>query len=82
MVLQYLQIKLKTLCKSVVFILGNIHIVVKSIYRGRSFIVDDKQIFASVEVCDHEVRMVVGEFFSPRLNILKVEIICYIRTWY
>lgn len=36
---------------------------------------DDKQIFASVEVCDHEVRMVVGEFFSPRLNILKVEMI-------
>ena len=49
--------------------------MVKSIYRGRSFIVDDKQIFASVEVCDHEVRMVVGEFFSPRLNILKVEMI-------
>ena len=36
---------------------------------------DDKQIFASAEVCDHEVRMVVGEFFSPRLNILKVEMI-------
>ena len=36
---------------------------------------DDKQIFASVEVCDHEGRMVVGEFFSPRLNILKVEMI-------
>ena len=36
---------------------------------------DDKQIFASVEVTDHEVRMAVGEFFGPRLNILKVEMI-------
>ena len=36
---------------------------------------DDKQIFASVEVCDHEVSMVVCVFFSPRLNILKVEMI-------
>ncbi len=35
----------------------------------------DKQIFAAVEVSDHEVRMVVGEFFGPRLNILKVEMI-------
>ncbi len=36
---------------------------------------DNKQIYAAVEVSDHEVRMVVGEFFSPRLNILKVEMI-------
>ncbi len=40
---------------------------------GRSFSVSDKQIFAAVEVADHEVRMVVGEFFNTRFNILKVE---------
>lgn len=33
----------------------------------------DKQIFASVEVADHEVRLVVGEFFNARFNIIKVE---------
>lgn len=34
---------------------------------------DDKEIFAAIEVADHEVRMVVGEFFNTRFNILKVE---------
>jgi len=33
----------------------------------------DKQIFASVEVADHEVRLVVGESFNARFNIIKVE---------
>lgn len=33
----------------------------------------DKQIFASVEVADHEVRLVVGDFFNARFNIIKVE---------
>ena len=34
---------------------------------------EDKQIFATLEVSDHEVRLVVGEFFNTRFNILKVE---------
>ena len=33
----------------------------------------DKQIFAAVEISDHEVRLVVGEFFNTRFNIIKVE---------
>ena len=33
----------------------------------------DKQIFAALEAADHEVRLVVGEFFNTRFNILKVE---------
>ncbi len=42
----------------------------------------DKQIFASVEVADHEVRLVVGEFFNTRFNIIKVERIpCYGLTY-
>lgn len=42
----------------------------------------DKQIFASVEVADHEVRLVVGEFFNTRFNIIKVEKIpCYGLTY-
>lgn len=36
---------------------------------------DDKQIFASVEVCDQEVRLVVGEYFNSHFNILKVEVL-------
>ncbi len=33
----------------------------------------DKQIFAALEVADHEVRLIVGEFFNTRFNIIKVE---------
>ncbi len=33
----------------------------------------DKQIFASLEISDHEVRLIVGEFFNTRFNIIKVE---------
>ncbi len=33
----------------------------------------EKQIFAAVEIADHEVRLVVGEFFNTRFNIIKVE---------
>ncbi len=34
---------------------------------------NEKQIFAAVEAADHEVRLVVGEFFNTRFNIIKVE---------
>ncbi|MBR3343495.1 MAG: cell division protein FtsA [Solobacterium sp.] len=33
----------------------------------------DKQIFAALEAVDHEVRLIVGEFFNTRFNIIKVE---------
>ena len=33
----------------------------------------DKQIFAALEAADHEIRLVVGEFFNTRFNIIKVE---------
>ncbi|MBR2067520.1 MAG: cell division protein FtsA [Solobacterium sp.] len=33
----------------------------------------DKQIFAAIELSDQEVRLVVGEFFNARMNILGVE---------
>ncbi|MDI9518431.1 MAG: cell division protein FtsA [Erysipelotrichaceae bacterium] len=33
----------------------------------------DKQIFAALEVADHEIRLIVGEFFNTRFNIIKVE---------
>lgn len=33
----------------------------------------DKQIFAAIEVADREIRLIVGEFFNTRFNIIKVE---------
>ncbi len=33
----------------------------------------EKQIFAALEIADHEVRLIVGEFFNTRFNIIKVE---------
>ncbi len=33
----------------------------------------DKQIFAALEITDSEVRLIVGEFFNTRFNIIKVE---------
>jgi cell division protein FtsA len=35
--------------------------------------VSDKQIFAALEIADHEVRLIVGEFFNTRFNIIKTE---------
>lgn len=32
-----------------------------------------KQIFAALEIADHEVRLVIGEFHETRFNILRVE---------
>ncbi|MBR3356767.1 MAG: cell division protein FtsA [Solobacterium sp.] len=34
---------------------------------------NDKQIFAALELSDQEVRLVTGEFFNTRFNIIKVE---------
>lgn len=33
----------------------------------------NKQIFAALEVSDHEVRLVVGEFFNNRFHIIKTQ---------
>ncbi|MEG0076926.1 cell division protein FtsA [Anaerorhabdus sp.] len=33
----------------------------------------DKQIFAALEIADHEIRLILGEFFNTRFNIIKVE---------
>lgn len=33
----------------------------------------EKQVIAALEIADHEVRLLVGQFFNGRLNILKVE---------
>ncbi len=33
----------------------------------------NKQLFSSLELADHEVRLIVGEFFNSRINILTVE---------
>lgn len=33
----------------------------------------EKKIIAAIELADHEVRLVVGQFFNGRLNVLKVE---------
>ncbi len=33
----------------------------------------ENQILAALEIADHEVRLLVGQFFNGRLNILKVE---------
>lgn len=32
-----------------------------------------KQIFAALEIADHEIRLIIGEFFNTRFNIIKVE---------
>lgn len=33
----------------------------------------EKKILAALELADHEVRLIVGQFYNGRLNILKVE---------
>lgn len=33
----------------------------------------DKKIIAALEIADHEVRLIVGQFYNGRLNVLKVE---------
>ncbi|NLL75486.1 MAG: cell division protein FtsA, partial [Erysipelothrix sp.] len=33
----------------------------------------EKQIIAALEIADREVRLLVGQFYNGRLNILKVE---------
>lgn len=35
--------------------------------------VHKKEIYASIEIADHEIRLVVGEFYETRFNILRVE---------
>ena len=32
-----------------------------------------KEIYASMEIADHEIRLVIGEFFETRFNVLRVE---------
>ncbi len=33
----------------------------------------EKQIYAALEIADHEVRLILGEFFNTRFNVLKTE---------
>ncbi len=33
----------------------------------------EKQIFASLEIADHEIRLILGEFHNTRFNVLKTE---------
>lgn len=40
----------------------------------------DKNILAALEITNHEVRLLVGEFFNTRLNILKVERVEILRN--
>lgn len=35
--------------------------------------VSSKQIYAALEIADHEVRLVVGEFYDSHFNVLRVE---------
>lgn len=32
-----------------------------------------KEIYAAIEIADHEIRLIVGEFYDTRFNILRVE---------
>ena len=34
---------------------------------------NNKQIFAALEIADHEIRLIVGEFYNTRFNVIKVE---------
>ena len=36
-------------------------------------LVSEKQIYTALEISDQEVRLIVGEFFNTRFNIIKVE---------
>lgn len=36
-------------------------------------LVNKKEIYASIEIADHEIRLVIGEFYDTRFNILRVE---------
>ena len=33
----------------------------------------EKQVLAALSIANHEIRLVVGEFFNSRLNIIKTE---------
>ena len=33
----------------------------------------EKQILAALEITDHEVRLLVAEFFNSRLNVIRTE---------
>lgn len=33
----------------------------------------NRELYAAVEIADHEIRLIVGEFFETRFNILRVE---------
>lgn len=33
----------------------------------------EKQLYVALEIADHEIRLIVGEFFNTRFNILKIE---------
>ena len=41
--------------------------------QGVTTSMNDKQIYAALEISDQEVRLIVGEFFNTRFNIIKVE---------
>ncbi|MCI8271346.1 MAG: cell division protein FtsA [Erysipelotrichaceae bacterium] len=34
---------------------------------------DKKQIYAALEIADHEIRLIIGEFYETRFNILRIE---------
>jgi cell division protein FtsA len=40
-------------------------------YGGR--LMDDQNVYVGLEIADHELRFVVGQFLNTRLNVLKVE---------
>jgi cell division protein FtsA len=42
-------------------------------FRNRRRAVSEKQIYTALEISDQEVRLIVGEFFNTRFNIIKVE---------
>ena len=35
----------------------------------------DRQILAALEITDHEVRLLVGEYHDTRVNVLRTEIV-------
>ena len=35
----------------------------------------EKQVLAALEITDHEIRLLVGEYYNTRVNVLRTEIV-------
>jgi cell division protein FtsA len=54
-------------------IFNQLHIydIIKMCFKGEIFM--NKKIFAALEIADQEIRIIVGEFYNSRFNVIRVD---------